>query len=104
MPSRPQVPGSSVQSLSGSVPALIAEQTPFVPPVLAALHDRQVPVQGASQQTPSAQLPVVHCVARVQVCPVALSGLQFESTSQKVDATHCASDEQVPRHALAPHT
>ncbi len=35
------------------------------------MHDWHVPVQAASQQTPSAQKPVVHSPAPTQAVPVA---------------------------------
>jgi hypothetical protein len=47
-------------SASGSVPVATGPQVPLAPvPFLAAEHASQVPEQGVSQHTPSAQLPLV---------------------------------------------
>src|SRR3954470_11158205 len=71
-PLRPQDgPPSSGQSASGSVPSVTALQVPLAPPVLAAEQAWQVPLQGASQQKPSTQLPDVHWEPLLQLAPLA---------------------------------
>jgi hypothetical protein len=52
----------SGQEPFGSKPSVTEAHTPSVPPVLAALHAWQTPVQALSQQTPSAQNWEVHSV------------------------------------------
>ncbi len=42
---------------------------PFCPPVAAAEQAWHEPVQAVLQQNPLMQLPAVHCVDAVQVCP-----------------------------------
>jgi hypothetical protein len=45
---------------------------PLIPePFFAAVHAWQIPPQGPSQQTPSTQLLLAHCVAAVQSAPSA---------------------------------
>lgn len=51
------------RSPSGSAPLMTFPQLPAGAPVFALPHERQVPVQALSQQGPSAQKPVAHCVA-----------------------------------------
>jgi hypothetical protein len=45
-------------------------QLPLVPPVFAAEHDMQVPLQVVLQQTLSMQLPLVHSVFLEQAAPL----------------------------------
>ena len=67
LPARPQVVTDWVShSLSGSVPTVIASQNPSRPLPLQCSH---VPVQPVSQQTPSAQWPVLHSLLPVQAWP-----------------------------------
>jgi hypothetical protein len=66
-PERPQVDIASAGHWPwGSVPASTAAQVPFAWPVHTPEHAWQRPVQGASQQKPSAQLPEAHWAAAVQ--------------------------------------
>jgi hypothetical protein len=74
-PSSPQLEAVSCgHSPSGSVPALIERQRPFVCPVLALEQALQAPVQADSQQTASMQLPVAQSPGAVQLAPCALRG------------------------------
>ncbi len=57
---------TSVHWFSGSLPAVTAEQVPFVP---VRPHDMQVPVQAVLQQTPCAQWVVPQSESAVQVAP-----------------------------------
>jgi hypothetical protein len=49
---------------------------PLLPPVLAAEHARQLPVQVVLQQTPSMQLPLEHSFGNAQAMPSAFFGVQ----------------------------
>jgi hypothetical protein len=60
-----------LHSASGSVFAVTLPQVPFDPPVFAAVHALQAPVQAVSQQTLSTQFPLVHCVPAVHAVPCA---------------------------------
>ena len=63
---------STTHSLSGSVLAATGPHLPSAPEdFLPALQAWQSPVQGESQQNPSAQLPLAHCEAAVQIAPTA---------------------------------
>jgi len=70
-PVRWHVDGGSIgQSLSGSVPVATGPQTPSIPPPLAAaLHAWQAPLQASAQHTPSTQNPDWHCDATLQGAP-----------------------------------
>ena len=57
-------------SSSGSADTTTSAQTPSSPPVFAAVHAKQVVSHALSQQTPSTQAPVRHCVLPVQACPL----------------------------------
>jgi hypothetical protein len=63
---------SSVHSLSGSEPALMLPQAPSTPvPFFAAEHAWHKLLHPVSQQTPSTQLPLWHCVDDVHAAPFA---------------------------------
>jgi hypothetical protein len=95
---------AAAHSLSGSVSALTEPHTPSAPaPFFTALHAWHWPLQGESQQNPSAQLPLAHCVPSVQEAPLAWSGLHAPvAMSQYEVATHCVSSLQVERQAVVP--
>jgi hypothetical protein len=59
----------------------------------------QPPPHGTSQQKPSAQLPDVHCAARVQAAPVASRATQVPPASQYWFAPQPASLAHPPGHA-----
>lgn len=59
------------------VPAVTGAQTPFVPPVSAALQAwQELPVQAVLQQTPLAQFPLAHCEPEEQAPPCAIAEVQ----------------------------
>lgn len=60
---------SSGHSSSGSVADFTAAQTPSVPPVLLAAQAWHAPEHGASQHTPSTQLPDAHCELELHAAP-----------------------------------
>jgi len=62
--------GAATQRASAN-PGTSLAQVPAVPPVLAAEHPRQVPVQALLQQTPSTQKAEPHWAAEVQAAPLA---------------------------------
>ena len=89
-------------SLSGSLFVATFPQTPFAPPVFAALHALHVPVQALLQQTPSVQKPDWHSEAIVQLDP-SPSSPQAPIPLQAAAPEHSASGsrpletgEQVP--------
>jgi hypothetical protein len=70
------VAADAVHSLSGSVSVFTEPHTPSGPaPFFVALQAWHTPPHGESQHTPSAQLPLVHCVASVHAAPLIWSGL-----------------------------
>ena len=88
----------SPQSSSGSVPVGCAVQ---VPAAAAVAHDSHSPVQRPSQQTPSAQMPLVHMRSAVQAWPRALRSRHTPLTSQKLPTLQSRSVVQRARQALA---
>jgi hypothetical protein len=71
---RPVAPHSvepAAHSLSGSVPVVTGAQVPLALPVLVARQDSQVPLQSASQQTPSTleQAPLAHWAVDEHLSP-----------------------------------
>jgi len=66
---------SPKHSSSGSRHTAIGRQLPFSPPVSIARHDRQLPSQGLSQQTPSAQDPW-HSALLEHTSPAIFLGMQ----------------------------
>lgn len=112
-------------SLSGSVPDAMGPHCPLNPPPrLAIEHARQVSVQGAPQQKPSAQLFDKHCVPIEQVLPLyilqapapsqdppehSLSGLPYRTMGLHVPSAPCpffaaVHAIHVPVHALSQQT
>ncbi len=55
---------------------VLGEQVPLLPPVSAAVQAWQVPLHAVSQQTPSAQWPVVQSVSAAQAVPLVSVGTQ----------------------------
>ena len=81
----------------GALPDGTGEQVPAEP---ASAHDRQVPVQAVSQQTPCAQNPDTHDDAVVQAAPGgSLPQLPF---AQTLGATQSAFVVQVALQAAVP--
>lgn len=81
----------------GALPAATGEQVPAEP---ASAHDRQVPVQAVSQQTPCAQNPDTHEAAVLQAAPGgSLPQLPF---AQTLGATQSALVVQVALQAAVP--
>jgi hypothetical protein len=67
VPSVPQVEAPwSVHWFSGSCPAGTVEQ---VPPVPVSAQDMQLPVHAVRQQTPCAQIPLLHSIPAMQGAP-----------------------------------
>jgi len=62
-------------------------QVPSTPPVLAALHASQSPLQAVLQQTPSTQFPDAHSWGNVQLAPAGrrVNDEPF-SDDQRIDA------------------
>ena len=56
-----------------AVPALLGPHVPSATPLCfsAAVHASHAPAHAVSQHTPSAQLPLVHCVPAVHAAPLA---------------------------------
>lgn len=82
----------------GALPAGTGEQVPAEP---ASAHERQVPVQAVSQQTPCAQNPDTHDAAVVQAAPGgSLPQLPF---AQTLGETQSAFVVQVALQAAVPH-
>ncbi len=70
----------ATHSLSGSVPAPTAPQTPSLPPPLrAAVHATHRPVHAALQHTPSTQLPDAHALAVAHAAPLAALATQVHA-------------------------
>jgi hypothetical protein len=91
----PQVP-VPVHSSVGSWPDGMLEQ---VPARAGRLQDWQRLVQAVAQQTPSAQEPERHCVAREHEAPGACAAAHVPAL-QKKPVEHSASDEHPDRHPL----
>jgi hypothetical protein len=90
----------AVHCWSGSVPAAIGPQVPFVPePFFAAEHAWQVPLQALSQQNPSAQKPLWHELPVVHGAPAGWKGMQVPPVQNAFDA-HWASVVHEVKHAL----
>lgn len=82
----------AVHSFSGSLPALMGPQTPFVPcPLIAAEQATQLPEQAVSQQTPSAQNALRQSLLREQASPA--SSLQTPAPLQE-PGVHSASGSE----------
>jgi hypothetical protein len=78
MPVEPQVEEASTgHSSRGSVPSCAVTQLPTVP---WPTQVRQVPVQAALQQTPSAQKPLVHSPPVVHALPSGLPGASMPTS------------------------
>ncbi len=93
---------SSGQSLSGSVSTFTFSQVPSTPaPFLVALHAWQAPAQGASQHTPSTQLPLRHCELPEHDRPLSMSGWQVPSLRQNAFDVHWPSLVQLVPQAVA---
>ena len=71
-----------------------------VPAVAASAQDRQVPVQAVRQQTPCAQMPLVHSAPSAQVAPSDLR--PHEPAVHTAGASQSASAEQLALHTDAP--
>jgi hypothetical protein len=83
----------SLQVPVGSVPpAAIGEQVPAVP---VSAQERQLAVQLVAQQTPCAQMPLVHSLAAAQGAPFPLR--PHEPARQTAGATQSASAVQLVR-------
>jgi hypothetical protein len=83
--------------VAGACPAGIGEQVPAEP---LSAHDRQVPVQAVSQQTPCAQKPETHDAAVAQAAPG--GSLPQLPLLQTLGATQSALVVQVALHMPAP--
>jgi hypothetical protein len=95
--------GGAATQRESVVPAASAEQVPLVPPVLAAEHAVQAPVQAVLQQNPSTQLPEVHWLAAVHAVPFAAFAVQVVP-EQKSPEMQSVSAAQLVLQAVAPHT
>jgi hypothetical protein len=103
VPSRPQVDiGSTVHSLSGSVPPMMPRQRPLAWAVFEPAHAMQPPVHALSQQKPSTQAPVEHWEGSVQAEPWAFTVVQMPPRQAKPEV-HSAFDVHEILHAVAPH-
>jgi hypothetical protein len=72
-----------------------------VPGLAAVAQDRHVPVQAVLQQTPCAQMPLVHSPPSPQIAP---SGLRpHDPPPQTAGGAQSASAVHVARQAAAPH-
>ena len=69
VPSSPQVDLSSATQSEGRRGFPPAGVGVHLPSAVGRPHDRQSPLQAVSQQTPSAQNPLSHCVPQVQGSP-----------------------------------
>jgi hypothetical protein len=112
VPVVPQVAAAvAAHSLSGSLPATIAPQTPSLPcPFFAAVQAWHVPLHAELQQTPSAQNPEAQSPFTTQALPCAQrvaqpAALPPQSTSVSVPFFVRLSQESVPPQpsAGAPH-
>jgi hypothetical protein len=84
--------------LAGSVPpAGTGVQLPALP---ASAHDMQVDPQAVAQQTPCAQIPVLHSVPPAQAAPVDFS--PHDPPVQMAGATQSAFEVHVALQAAAP--
>jgi hypothetical protein len=97
-PSLPHVVGSVIGHWpSGSAPLGTLLHVPRLP---ATAQDRQVPVQGPSQQIPCAQLPELHSAFPAQVAPI---GFRPQLVPlQVLGGAQSALVEQVSRQAPLP--
>ena len=89
-------------SRSGSVPSVIAPQTPSPPlPFLNAEHATQAPVHAVEQQTPSVQNPLAHSWVARHATPALFCETHLPpGLGQKLPRPQSASDSHVPLHAL----
>jgi hypothetical protein len=102
VPSSPHVDnGSAVHSASGSVPPMIALQTPLAWAVFEPAHAMQLPVHAVSQQKPSTQAPVEHCEGSVQAEPWPFTVVQTPPRQKKPE-TQSRFDVHEVLHAVAP--
>jgi len=74
-----------------------------VPTLPATPHASHCPLHAVSQQTPSAQLPDVHCPAEAHAAPLAFFAVHVPAL-QKSPAMQSASVTHVDKHAVDPHT
>jgi hypothetical protein len=106
-PSQRPVPSQGIcvvsHSLSGSVAAATAPHVPFTPlPFLAFVHAMQVAVQPVSQQTPSAQNPLVQPPAAAHDAPSPCLSAQTPALQNALE-TQSPSVLHEVRHAAALH-
>jgi hypothetical protein len=100
-PSRPQlVDASGLQSLSGSLPPVMARQMPSGWVVLLFAHATHGPTQADSQQTPSAQNRLAHSPAAAHAAPVVLPGTHAPD-EQKFPLAQSPLTEHVVLQAVA---
>ena len=94
---------SSGHSFCGSRLPMMSPQVPSVPsPFNTAVQASQIPAHAVLQHTPSTQLPLAHCDARVHSAPTGWSALQvLVPVSQYDVATHSVSDVQVVAQLVA---
>ena len=97
-PVAPQVvaPWSLHVPVGSTPPAAIGEQVPAVP---VSAQDRQLAVQVVAQQTPCAQMPLVHSFAAAHAAPLPLS--PHEPAVHTAGATQSASAVQLVAQAAA---
>jgi hypothetical protein len=74
-------------------------QVPAAPDSESA-HDMQVPVQAVAQQTPCAQMPLLHSPPAAQMAPLGLG--PHEPFVQKFPGAQSPSVTQVALQALVP--
>ena len=84
--------------LAGSVPP--AETAVQVPALPVSAHDMHVAPQAVAQQTPCAQIPVLHSLPSAQAAPVDFS--PHEPSMQTAGAAQSAFEMHVALHAAAP--
>ncbi len=95
--------GSAVHLSLGSVSASTLLHVPSVPlPFLVAVHASQFPVHALSQQTESAQKPLLHCDGRAHAPPRSRSVVHVVPT-QRADVPHSQSVAQVVAHEIPAH-
>ena len=75
---------------------LTTVQVPWDP---TTLHWSQAPAQGVLQHKPSTQLPELHCVVRVQLCPTPSTGTHAPPAPQKLPLAQSPSPEQLDGQA-----
>jgi hypothetical protein len=104
VPSVPQVEVDVVAHWEvgvGAWPVATGEQVPGLP---LSAHDMQVPVQAELQQTPCAQNPEAHALARVQAAPGGSLPQLMVVVLQVLGETQSVFEAQVVLQAPVPHS